>query len=272
MRSHTVRTLFALSLSLVAARCDKPSSREQAQSVTEQAPRPTPVLDAQTPVARVLARHIVTFYRWRSTEPGNADTRGESIEHGIQKVHFVIEVHRDEAGKHALRVAGLSGDTTIPQQVRMRSEGPSSATFNVPREGFAKYSLENFGGELRNGEPIRVLLASAPSARETLSVTSSPSFTRLPTTGEITGGSAPQIGQVDAVVVFVVPVISRRGGRYLVHAIDMNAEPGGFAANGVLTHNPSDAEITRYVGWMRDRNGMGRDRNPPIAMHPIDRS
>ncbi|MBL8683111.1 MAG: hypothetical protein JNK05_28345 [Myxococcales bacterium] len=271
MRMHSARTLLAVTLSLALARCDKPTPQTQGPATTPEPARPA-VVDAQTPSARVLARHVVTFYRWRSTEPGNAETRGESIEHGIQKVHFVIEVHRDEAGKHSLRVAGLSGDTTVPQQVRMRSEGPSSATYNVPREGFAKYSLENFGGELRNGEPIRVLLSSAPAAREALSVTNSPAFTRLPAAGEITGGSAPQIGQVDAVVVFVVPVVSRRGGRYLVHAVDMNAEPGGFAANGVLTHNPSDSEITRYVAWMRDRNGMGRDRNPPIAMHPIDRS
>lgn len=262
-----------LSCAMVVGACDKGSAPSGAQGPTEQpAERPRAAPDARAATARTLARHLVTFYRWRSTEPGNESTRGESIEHGIPKVHFLIEVHRDADEKLSLRVAALSGDTTVPQQVRMRSEGPSSATFNLPREGFTKFTLEQFGGELRSGEPMRVLLSTTPSARALLPVGTAPDYVRLPSSGEITGGSAPQIGQVDAVVVFIVPVVSRRGGRYLVHAVDMNAEPGGFAANGVMTHLPSDAELTRYVQWMRDRQGMGRDRNPPIAMHPIDRS
>jgi hypothetical protein len=265
---------FALTTSLALSACDKPTQPSTTAASAEQSQPSTPpaTRDSGVLAARTLARHVVTFYKWRSTEVGNASTNGESIEHGIQRAHFVIEVHRDDQRRLSIKVAGLSGDTAVPQQVRMRSEGPTSGTFNVAREGFIKYTLENFGGELRSGEPVRVLLSSAPSARQTLSLATSPTWVTLPASGELTGGQAPQIGQVDAVVVFVVPVVSRRGGRYLVHAVDMNAEPGGFAANGVMTHSPSDAEVTRYVQWMRDRNGMGRDRNPPIALHPIDRS
>jgi hypothetical protein len=220
----------------------------------------------------MLSRHVVTFYRWRATEPGDDSTRGESIEHGIPRLHLLIEVHRDAEQKLYLKVAGLSGDVRIPQSARMRSDAPPSATFEIPRDGFTKYSLEQFGGEMRGGEPVRVLLSTRPGAREVLATGTTPSYLRLPAEGAIDGGSAPQIGQVDAVVIFVIPVVSRRGGRYLVHAVDMNAEPGGFAANGVMVRNPTDGELTRYVQWMRDRNGMGRDRNPPIALRPIDRS
>jgi hypothetical protein len=267
--------VYVLVIAASTAGCDKPSTTNAAGGSASEAPavpRPLPPRDAAVPEARMLARHVTTFYRWRSTEPGNDTTRGESIEHGIPKLHLLIEVHRDASQQLSLKVAALTGDTAIPQSARMRSEGPTSATFNVPRDGFTKYSLEQFGGEMRNGEPVRVLLSTAPSTREALSQGSTPTYVRLPATGAITGGSAPQIGQIDAVLVFVIPVVSRRGGRYLVHAVDMNAEPGGFAANGVMARSPTDAELTRYVQWMRDRNGMGRDRNPPIALRPIDRS
>ena len=270
-------SMLTFSALLALSACDKSSNSASAVGAagsTEADARSSAAgpRDSGVNEARMLARHVVTFYKWRGTEPGNDSTRGESIEHGIQRMHLLVEVHRDAQQKLSLRVGGMSGDVQVPQQVRMRSEGPSGPTFNVPRDGYNKYSLENFGGEPRSGEPVRVLLSTAPGARETVALGASPAYVRLPATGEITGGSAPQIGQIDAVVVFVIPVTSRRGGRYLVHAIDMNAEPGGFAANGVMNHAPSDSEITRYVQWMRDRNGMGRDRNPPIAMQPIDRS
>lgn len=261
---------------LAVAACDKPqqpngtgSTGSATESEQGAAPRRAPY-DSGVLLARTLARHIVTFYRHTSTEVGNATTNGDSIEHGMQHVHFVVEVLRDDQQKITLKVAGLSGDTTIAQQARMRPEGPRGAAFSVERDAFNKFTIENFAGSIRAGEPIRVMLGSAPATRETLALGGTPAYVRMPATGEITGGSARQIGQVDAVVVFVVPVVARRGGRYLIHAIDMNAEPGGFAANGIMTHAPSDAEITRYVQWMRDRNGMGRDRNPPIALRPID--
>jgi hypothetical protein len=272
MRATTL-TLWAM---LAVTACDKPSQNNNggatgsAASNEQAAPRRP--YDSGVAEARTLARHIVTYYRHTSTEVGNATTNGDSIEHGVQHLHFVIEVARDEQQKITLKVAGLSGDTSVPQQARMRQEGPRGGTFTVERNAFNKFTIENFGGSLRTGEPVRALLASAPATRETIALTSTPTFVRMPATGEITGGSARAIGQVDAVVVFIVPVNARRGGRYLIHAIDMNAEPGGFAANGIMTHVPTDAEVTRYVQWMRDRNGMGRDRNPPIALRPIDLS
>jgi hypothetical protein len=259
---------------LVLAACDKPSPHnDRTTGSTEshdRATTPQRPYDSGVPEARTLTRHIVTFYRHTATEIGNATTNGESIEHGVQHLHFVIEVVRDEQQKIALKVAALSGDTIVSQQVRMRHEGPRGGTFSVERNAYNKFTIENFGGSLRTAEPVRVLLATAPATRETLTLTSTPTFVRLPVTGSITGGSAPAIGQVDAVVVFIVPVNARRGGRYLIHAVDMNAEPGGFAANGIMTHIPTDTEITRYVQWMRDRNGMRRDRHPPIALRPID--
>jgi hypothetical protein len=272
MRATTL-TLWAM---LAVAACDKHSQNNSratgSAETSEQAASPRRPYDAGVAEARTLARHIVTYYRHTSTEVGNATTNGDSIEHGVQHLHFVIEVARDAQQKITLNVGGLSGDTNVPQQVRMRQEGPRGGTFSVERNAFNKFTIENFGGSLRAGEPVRALLASAPGAREIIALGATPTFVRMPATGEITGGSARAIGQVDAVVVFIVPVIARRGGRYLIHAIDMNAEPGGFAANGIMTHIPSDAEITRYVQWMRDRNGMGRDRNPPIALRPIDLS
>jgi hypothetical protein len=264
-------TLFSLSA------CDKsgvtagPTSTDPTTAVV---PPPIAVVrDSGAAAAdRVLARNVISFYRWRATEPGNDSTRGESIEHGIVKLHLIVESRKDAEGHNYVQCALLQGETSIPQSVRMRALNAGSSTYNVAREGFTKYSLENFGGELRANEPVQVALSTSPSARMTLTAASTPNWQRIPTTGEIAGGSAPQIGQVDAVLVFLIPVSSRRGGRVLIHALDMNAEPGGFAANGVMTRSPSDSEITRYVRWMRDRNGMGRDRNPPIAVHPIDRS
>ncbi|MDP3277720.1 MAG: hypothetical protein Q8Q09_21230 [Deltaproteobacteria bacterium] len=219
------------------------------------------------PSVRMLARGVSTFYRWQHTEQGD-----EAIEHGFSKLHLVVEVREDSQGQRAVFASAVHGDTSIPQQRRMRPVQPTSARWDVPRDGYTKYSMELFGGELRSGEGIRVLLAQSPGERHAVPVESGPNFVRLPPTGNIAGGINSNLGQIDAVVVFIIPVSSRRGGRYLIEAIDLNAEAGGFAANGVMNHNPSDAEIARYVHWMRDRQGMGRDRNPPIAMQPTERA
>lgn len=292
MRAHSIaliRSIFAMqsvysiflcsSLSIACALsavgCEKNQHVTPEQQPTGQPPttNTAAVRDSGMPaVDRVLARNVITFYRWRATEPGNDSTHGESIEHGMVKLHLLIESRKNSSGQNYIQCALLNGETAIPRSVRMRALNAGGSSYDVPRDGFTKYSLENFGGELRANEPVQVTLGSAPGQRMTLTPGSTPNWQRIPASGELTGGSAPQIGQVDAVLVFLIPVSSRRGGRVLIHAVDMNAEPGGFAANGVMTRSPSDSEITRYVTWMRDRNGMGRDRNPPIAVHPIDRS
>ncbi len=271
MRRQVSFCIFSVVLPLFG--CDKPSTTTPSNVETTPTTNDTPVIrdSGMVAVDRVLARNVISFYRWRATEPGNDSTHGEGIENGIVKLHLVIESRKTSSGQNYLQVALLSGETSVPRSTRMRAMNAGSVVYDVPRDGYTKFSLENFGGELR-AEPIQLMLGSAPGQRMTLTAGTAPNWVRVPATGEITGGSAPQIGQVDAVLVFLIPVASRRGGRVLIHAVDMNAEPGGFAANGVMTRSPSDSEITRYVHWMRDRNGMGRDRNPPIAVHPIDRS
>jgi hypothetical protein len=91
------------------------------------------------------------------------------------------------------------------------------------------------------------------------------------------GGTLPStpraaLGEYDAIVLVTVPVTNRHGDRYLVYALDLAAEPGGFAADGVMTHEPSAQELDRYTRWMRDPHGMALSHDPPIAMSPIDRS
>lgn len=228
-------------------------------------------VDASAPADRVAARRVVTFYRWSSTEPGDERTRGESIEHGTPKLHLVFEAHRGPDDRGWITVAALPGSVSVPENTRMRPLIPPSSDWHVPRDGYTEYSLEQFGGEVRSDEPIQVFLASAPEERQTLVPSAEPTFLRLPRANTLPATSRAATGQYDAIVIVLVPVTNRRGGRYLIYALDMVAQPAGFAANGVMTRAPSVQEIGRYAAWMRDPNGMNRDRNPPISVHPIDR-
>ncbi len=228
--------------------------------------------DTAQPMApdRMTARHVITFYRWVSTE-APTPTNPDPTEHGMPKLHFVVEVHRNPQGEGWVTLAALAGTTSIPENRRFQSTSPAGNEWHVPPGGITEYQVEQFGGDVRGNEPIRAFLASALNDRVTLPISATPQPIRLPATATWPVGPRSVLGQFDAIVVILVPVTGRRGGRYLVYALDMLAQPGGFSANGIMDHVPSTDEIMRYTRWMRDRNGMNRDRNPPIAMQPIDR-
>jgi hypothetical protein len=258
------------------AACDRPSTESPSTATTLEhtngtAP-PTRVRlpDAGPPADRPTVRRVVTLYHWNSTEPGNETTHGESIEHGTPKIHLVFEVHRDPTEQGWVQVGAIGGAISIPESVRMRPLA-SSGEWHVARGMYTEYSLEQFGGELRSEENIQVYLAASPAQKQTLTVGTTPTMVRLPATGTLPTTPRAASGQFDAIVIVVIPVNSRRGGRYLVYALDLLPEAAGFSANGVMTHAPSAGEIEQYVHWMRDPHGMGRDRNPPIAMQPIER-
>ena len=268
MRSTSTTLAIALAFASLAA-CDKSAST--GNTAQEAPPRPTPpavaVRDAGPPADRTIVRRVITFYRWQSTEPGGPD--GQGIEHGAAKLHLVLEMHRDPSNQGWVTVSGLAPTVNIPESARFRSSNGASE-WHVPPGIHTEFSLEQFGGEMRGDEPVRVFLASAPGTRVDLPIAPTPAPLRLPATATLPATSQAATGQYDAIVVFVIPMSNRHGGRYLLEAVDMLAQPGGFPANGVMSHAPSASEIERYARWMRDRNGIGHSE-PPIALAPIDR-
>jgi hypothetical protein len=146
----------------------------------------------------------------------------------------------------------------------------ATVDWHVPQDVHTEYSMEQFGGEFRGDEPLRVFLASAPNERIDVPVGTTPAPVRVPANARLAATSMAPVGQYDAILVFEAPMTNRRGGRFLLEAVDMLPQPGGFPANGVMTHAPTAAEIERYARWMRDRNGIGHS-DPPIPLSPIDR-
>lgn len=182
----------------------------------------------------------------------------------------MFEAHRDPQNRGWITVGALGAGVAIPESVRMRPLSQTSE-WHVPRDGHTEYSLEQFGGEIRADEPVQVLLASAPSERHPLRVGNAPEMVRLPASGTLPATTNAAVGEYDAIAVVLVPVATRRGGRYLIYALDLLPQPGGFAASGVMTRMPTSQDLERYAGWMRDPQGMGRGRPPPLPLTPIDR-
>ncbi len=268
-----VTALSAITLSVAGARCDQhQTAAPNAVSLADASVAVTPrriAHDAGPPADRGTVRRVITFYRWQSTERGDETTDNQPIEHGTPKLHVILEVHRGPANEGWITVAGIPGAVSIPESRRMRPLG-SQGEWHVPAGLHTEYSLEQFGGDVRGDEPIRVFLANAPEQRVDLALAATPVSVRLPVEGTLPATPSAAAGQYDAIVVFVIPMTNRRNGRYLVEAVDMLPEPGGFAANGVMTRIPTGPEIERYARWMRQRNGIGHTP-PPVPMAPIDR-
>lgn len=215
-------------------------------------------------------RRTLTFYRWTRTElarPGEA----QGTEHGAQHLSLVVEARRNVRGEGWLQVGALGPQVAIPENVHLSPEG-TSLQWHLPPEGHNDPRMEQFAGELRRDEPVRAYLADRPESVLELALEATPRFARLPASGLLARREGACAGCYDAVLVFVLPVRTRRGGRYLLQVLDMQAEPGGFGASGVLNHLPSRAEVERFARWMRDPGGMNRGRPPPIAVTPLDRT
>ncbi|MEI8259182.1 MAG: hypothetical protein WCJ30_26230 [Deltaproteobacteria bacterium] len=272
MRLSILGFLPAIAFSLPGLHCDRSESVATGATAADTgvAVTPRPVArDAGPPADRPVVRRVITFYRWQSTDPGNETTDNQPIEHGTPKLHLVLEIHRDPANEGWITVAGIPGAVSVPESRRMRPLA-SQGEWHVPAGVHTEYSLEQFGGDVRGDEPVRVFLANAPGQHVDLPIAASPQSTRLPENGTLRATPSAAAGQYDAIVVFVIPMTNRRNGRYLIEAVDMLPEPGGFAANGVMTRAPTDPEIERYARWMRARDGIGHSP-PPIPMAPIDR-
>jgi hypothetical protein len=250
--------------------CDRTRSTAEAPAVPATVAHPT-ARDAGPSANRVSMRQVVTVYRWQSTEPGTAATGGQSIEHGSPLVHLVFEVHRDRQDRGWVQLGALAGGVAIPESTRMRPVSPT-ATWHVPSDVHNEFTLEQTGAQFRGDEPIRVFLAGAPVAPQDIVPGEIPTTVRVPQSDTLPANPRAAVGQYDAIVVAVIPVTNHHGGRYLVYALDLLPQFGGFPASGVMTRMPTAQDLDRYGRWMRDPNGMARDRTPPIAMMPIDRS
>jgi hypothetical protein len=219
----------------------------------------------------MLVRRTLTFYRWIHTEPGSGTATEPGIDHGQAQLTLVVEVHRNPRSEGWLMVGALGPQVAIPENPHLRVEG-RSAEWHLPTDGHNDPRQEILGAEVRTDEPIRAYLAAQPDAAQTVVPGAVPAFVRLPGQGVLPPVPRSTVGQYDAFLVVVIPVQNRRGGRYLLQVLDMNAEPGGFSQNGVMAHAPTRAEVERFTRWMRDPRGMALDRRPPIAIAPIDRS
>jgi hypothetical protein len=260
---------FALvSMVISALGCDPPPT-----------PRTAPTPDARPPARlpdpppspdRVATRTVLSFFHWTRTDPP-APGEDQGVDHGRVDLSLVVEVHKNPRNEAWITVGALAPNVDIPEHRTLRAEG-STATWHLPREGFNDARKEPFGGEIRGDEPVRVYLAAQPDHVVELRPANEPTAVRLPAEGTFAANARASAGQVDAFVVAVIPMRNRRGGRYLLQVLDMNAQPGGFGQNGVMDHLPTRAEVDRYTAWMRDPRGMGAERRPPIAALPIDRS
>jgi hypothetical protein len=225
--------------------------------------------DAGNPDDRVVVRRTLTYYRWTRTDPARP---GEAlgIEHGTQHVTLVLEVHRDAQGGGWLQVGALGPQVAIPENAHLAPDG-TSLQWRLPAEGHNDPRMEQFAGELRGDEPIRAYLWDRPESVLSVAPGPLPAFARLPASGLLPRREGMGQGRYDAALVWVLPVRTRRGGRYLLQVFDMLVEPGGFTAGGVLNHLPTRAEVDRFARWMRDPAGMNRGRPPPLALTPLDR-
>jgi hypothetical protein len=183
----------------------------------------------------------------------------------------VVEVHKNPRNEGWITLAALGPNVDIPENPHLRAEG-SSTQWHLPREGFNDLRREALGGEVRSDEALHAYLAAQPERATTITLGADGTSVRLPTEGVLPATDRASAGQYDTLIVVLIPVRTRRGGRYLLQVFDMLAQPGGFGQNGVMNHLPTRAEVDRFVAWMRDPQGMGRGRPPPIAIVPIDRS
>ncbi len=232
--------------------------------VSVRAPDPPP------PADRTVTRTVLSFFHWLRTDPP-APGEDQGVDHGRVDLSLVVEVHKSPRNEGWITVGALASDVDVPEHRTLRAEGATS-TWHLPSEGFNDPRKEPFGGEIRVDEPLRVYLASQPDRVVEVRPGSAPAMVRLPVEGALPANPRAAAGQFDAFVVAVIPMRNRRGGRYLLQVLDMNAQPGGFGQNGVMDHLPTRAEVDRYTAWMRDPRGMGLERRPPIAALPIDRS
>ncbi len=232
--------------------------------VSVRAPDPPP------PADRTVTRTVLSFFHWLRTDPP-APGEDQGVDHGRVDLSLVVEVHKSPRNEGWITVGALASDVDVPEHRTLRAEGATS-TWHLPSEGFNDPRKEPFGGEIRVDEPLRVYLASQPDRVVEVRPGSAPAMVRLPVEGALPASPRAAAGQFDAFVVAVIPMRNRRGGRYLLQVLDMNAQPGGFGQNGVMDHLPTRAEVDRYTAWMRDPRGMGLERRPPIAALPIDRS
>ncbi len=249
--------------------CDAP----RATSAPPAAPdtrAPTRAPDPPPPADRTVTRTVLSFFHWLRTDPP-APGEDQGVDHGRVDLSLVVEVHKSPRNEGWITVGALSPNVDIPEHRTLRAEG-STATWHLPAEGFNDPRKEPFGGEIRSDEPLRVYLSSQPDRVIEIRPGDAPAMVRLPTEGALPASARASAGQFDAFVVAVIPMRNRRGGRYLLQVLDMNAQPGGFGQNGVMDHLPTRAEVDRYTAWMRDPRGMGIERRPPIAALPIDRS
>lgn len=263
-RGSLVATILAL-----GSACDSPRAPAPTPPSAETRP-PTPPPDVPPPADRTVTRTVLSFFHWlRTDQPAPGEDQG--VDHGRVDLSLVVEVHHNPRNEGWFTVGALAPDVDIAEHRTLRAEG-STATWHLPHGGFNDLRKEPFGGEIRNDEPVRVYLASQPDHVIELRPAAEPAMTRLPTEGVLPTSLRAAAGQFDAFVVVVVPMRNRRGGRYLLEVLDMNAQPGGFGQNGVMDHLPTRAELDRYLAWMRDPRGMNAERRPPIAAAPIDRS
>ncbi len=263
-RGSLITTLLACT-----AACDSPRTPPSAPPSAEaRAPAPPP--DVAPPADRTATRTVLSFFHWIRTDPP-APGEDQGVDHGRVDLSLVVEVHKNPRNEGWITVGALAPDVDIAEHRTLRAEG-AAASWHLPREGFNDLRKEPFGGEVRTDEPVRVYLAAQPDRVVELRPAREPAMTRLPVEGVLPASQRASAGQFDAFVVMVVPMRNRRGGRYLLEVLDMNAQPGGFGQNGVMDHLPTRAELDRYLAWMRDPRGMGAERRPPIAAAPIDRS
>lgn len=274
-RSHgrVVKTslpALAVTLALTVTACDPPAVPAQRATV-DAARSPSQALTDGGRGNRTVVRKTLTYYHWLVTDPPSATGDGQGLDHGCIALTLVVEVHKTPRGEGWVELGALGPQVFIPENLHLRGEGASVA-WHLPAEGHNDPRTEILGGEIRTEEPIRAYLAAHPESTVDVTPGAAPSMVRLPVVGNLAVSPRASAGQFDAMLVVLVPVHTRRGGRYLLQVLDLLAEPGGFSANGVMAHAPSRAEMDRFTRWMRDPQGMNRDRNPPLAVTPIDRN
>lgn len=249
--------------------CDPPPSAVDAAA--RDVPTVRAPVDAGPAADRTLVRKAISFYRWLHTDPPTSGGDGQGIEHGTIHLTLLVEVHRNPRREGWIQIGALGAQIAVAQNPHLRAVG-STLTWSLPEDAHNDTRMEIFGGEVRTDEPVRAFLSTHPEQSVEITPANTPTMVRLPLQATLPPGAGASMGQYDTFVVVVIPMRNRAGRRYLVQALDMNAEPGGFSQNGVMAHPPSRTEVERFVHWMRDPQGAALNRPPPIAMRPIDRS
>lgn len=268
MNARSIVLLALLALS--HARCDRPRESSSAARDAGSTTRAAPV-DAGVPDDRVVVRKSFTYYHWTRTDPQQAGSDEPGTEHGRLDLTLLFEVHRNPRNEGWLTVGALGANVGVHENSRLVGDG-LAAEWNIPRGGFLDLGKDIFGGELRSDEPVRAFLAAQPERTIEVTPGRTPAWVRLPAEGTLAATPRASEGRYEAVLVFVIPMRNRHGGRYLLQVFDLAARSGGFSQNGVMDHAPSVAEINRYIAWMRDPRGMNANRPPPVAAMPIDRT